>query len=67
MSNTTINISLNDKQEAKYQEWSRAIKIIYGEFGKFEWTISSNGLGYNISVYSVLANRILDLTDIDEW
>lgn len=65
--NTTINILLNDKQEAQYQEWIKAIKVLYNNVGEIEWTISNNGLGYNILVYSIKADSTLDLTDIDEW
>ena len=65
--NTKIKMTLNDKQEAKYQEWIKAVKVLYGEVGQTEWTISNNGLGYNISVYSFLADVTLDLTDVDSW
>lgn len=65
--NTTINITLNDKQEAKYQEWLQAIKVLYSQYGKIEWTVSSSGIGQEISVYSIKADSTLDLTDIDEW
>lgn len=64
---TIINITLNDKQEAQYQEWLAAIKVLYGNVGEIEWTISSTGLGYKISVYSLIADVNLDLTDVDEW
>ena len=67
MSNTVIKMELNDKQETQYQEWIKAIKVLHGTVGEIEWTISSNGLGYKISVYSIMADVNLDLTDVDEW
>ena len=65
--NTKINIELNDIQETKYQEWLNAIKILHGSYGTLEWRISNCGIGYNINVFSELANSTLDLTDTDSW
>jgi len=65
--NFEIHITLNDKQQSQFDEWKSHIKALYGEYGLFTWTISYNGIGPVITVFSELAKVSLDLTDSDSW
>jgi len=65
--NLSISFELNDKQQAKFDEWRDAIKKIHGEYGHFKWTISPTGVGDGIEVKSSLTGTSLDLTDMDSW
>lgn len=67
MSNTKVSIELSDKQEVKYQEWLKAIKVIYGEYGLMTWSVRYDGIGAEIGVYNNLSQTTLDLTEIDNW
>lgn len=60
--------TISDKEEAKLKEWQNAIKTVYGEYGDYLYTFDpNNGIGVAISVYSKLANKTIDITDIDSW
>jgi hypothetical protein len=65
---TKIIIELNEKQEDKFKEWKRALKVIFGEVGTLTWTIVYNGIGPTIYVHSsLLINTELELTDVNSW
>jgi len=65
--NTKICFELNDKQQSEFDKWKSHIKALYGEYGTFSWTVTSYGIGKEISVYSHLAKIDLNLTDVDSW
>ncbi len=65
--NRKIEIELNDKQQAQFDEWKSHIKAIYGEYGLFTWKVTPTGIGSEISVYSHNTKTELDLSDIDSW
>jgi len=65
--NYEIREVLSDKQQKQYDKWKNHIKALYGEYGLFTWSITPNGIGSGIEVYSHLAKVKLDLTDIDSW
>lgn len=67
MERIKLLMELNEKQQAKYDEWISFIKAIYGEYGLFTWKITPNGIGDSIEVYSHLTRTELDLTDVDSW
>ena len=62
-----FEIELNEKQQAKFDEWCSHIKTLYGEVGTLTWMITPTGIGNGVEVYSKLANVKLDLTDVDSW
>jgi hypothetical protein len=52
----------------KLKKWQDAIKLIYGEYGNFEYRFSSGGgIGLVVKVYSELAEAEIDLTDVSKW
>jgi hypothetical protein len=59
--------TLDDDQVKKLDEWKEHIKVIYGEYGQYEYKFTSNGIGQIVEVYSKLANATLDLTDVSKW
>ena len=59
--------TLNEDQVKKLEEWQEHIKAIFGRYGDYEYTFSSKGIGQIVSVYSLLADVELDLTDVDSW
>lgn len=65
--NKKIEIELNEKQQAQFDEWKGHIKALYGEYGIFTWKITSYGVGSEIRVYSHNTKTELDLSDIDSW
>jgi hypothetical protein len=65
--NTTISITLSDKQQQQFDEWISHIKALHGEYGLFIWKITPNGIGTGIIVYSHKVGLELDLTDIESW
>lgn len=67
MERVKLSMELNEKQQAKYDEWISFIKALHGEYGLFTWKITPNGIGDSISVYSHLSRTELDLTDVDTW
>ena len=68
MGNKVISITLNDKQQKKFDGWGKHLKAIFGEWGMLTWTVSSCGIGDTITVTSSNAPKHpLDLTDIDSW
>lgn len=67
MANTVITLELNNKQQKKFDKWCTHIKAIYGEIGLLTWSITPNGIGEGIEVYSHTARVKIDLTDVDSW
>jgi hypothetical protein len=65
--NYEIREVLSDKQQKQFDKWKSHIKALYGEYGLFTWSITPNGIGSGIEVYSHLARVKLDLTDMDSW
>ena len=65
--NTKISFELNDKQQEKFDLWKSHIKALHGEYGKFTWKYTPNGIGPEIRVYSHLVKISIDLTDVDSW
>ena len=65
--NSTVSITLNDKQQQQFDEWISHIKALHGEYGLFTWKITPNGIGTGIIVYSHKVGLELDLTDVDSW
>ena len=63
----TKTFTINEDQLKKLEEWQSHIKAIYGSYGNYKYTFSSNGIGKNVVVYSELADTELDLTDVDSW
>lgn len=63
----TKTFTLDEDQVKKLEEWQSHIKSIYGSYGNYEYTFSSNGIGQIVVVYSELADTELDLTDVDSW
>jgi len=52
----------------KLNFWMGHIKGVYGEYGNFEYTFkSTGGLGWDIWVYSELAETEICLTDSDSF
>ena len=65
--NSTVSITLSDKQQQQFDEWISHIKALHGEYGLFTWKITPNGIGTGIIVYSHKVGLELDLTDIESW
>ena len=67
MANKVITLELSNKQQKKFDKWCTHIKAIYGEIGLLTWSITPNGIGEGIEVYSHAARVKIDLTDVDSW
>jgi hypothetical protein len=67
MANKVITLELNSKQQKKFDKLCTHIKAIYGEIGLLTWSITPNGIGEGIEVYSHTARVKIDLTDVDSW
>jgi hypothetical protein len=60
--------SLSESQQNKLDEWKGHIKAVFGEYGNYEYIFNaSSGIGIKVSVYSELADRELDLTEVENW
>jgi hypothetical protein len=62
-----ITVELNEKQQKRFDKWCSHIKSLYGEIGLLTWSITPNGIGEGIEVYSHTARVKIDLTDVDSW
>ena len=62
-----ITVELNEKQQKRLDKWCAHIKALYGEIGLLTWSITPNGIGDGIEVYSHNARVKIDLTDVDSW
>ena len=59
--------SLSESQQNKLDEWKGHIKAVFGEYGDYDFIFKPNGIGMSVSVYSELADREFDLTEIENW
>ena len=62
-----IKFELNEKDDEILKEWQEAIKKVFGEYGYYEYRFRPTGIGTGISVWSDLAKKEIDLTDVDSW
>ena len=62
-----VSFDLNEKEEATLNEWKEAIKKVFGEYSYYEYRFRPTGIGTGISVWSDLAKKEIDLTDVDSW
>jgi hypothetical protein len=67
MANKVITLELNNKQQKRFDKWCSHIKALYGEIGLLTWSITPNGVGEGIEVFSHQAKVKIDLTDVDSW
>ena len=67
MQKTKITVELTEKQQKRFDKWCSHIKALYGEIGLLTWSITPNGIGEGIEVYSHQAKVKIDLTDVDSW
>ena len=62
------NFKINDKQLSKLNKWKEGIKEVFGEYGTYEYKfIEDSGIGTGIKVWSSLAKKDLNLTDVSTW
>tara|TARA_R110000772_G_scaffold5691_2_gene20351 strand:- start:8864 stop:9052 length:189 start_codon:yes stop_codon:yes gene_type:complete len=62
-----MKFELNEKQLKKLKKWQNAIKEVFGEYGNFEYRFTPCGIGDGVAVWSELAQKEIDLTDVDSW
>jgi len=62
-----MTFELTETQIEKVNEWSDAIKLIYGEVGSLEYRFRHTGVGVIVHVYSFITNTQIDLTEYDKW
>lgn len=62
-----MKFDLSEEQITKLDEWKKAIKIVYGEYGLFTYSFTPNGIGTSLEVFSDIAKTSIDLTEIDKW
>lgn len=62
-----MSFDLCEDQLQKLDEWKKAIKIVYGEYGLFTYSFTPNGIGTSVVVFSDIAKTSIDLTEIDKW
>lgn len=54
-------------QHKKLKEWQEAIKQVFGEYGFYKYIFTPDGIGCGVEVYSELAKRTLDLTEVENY
>jgi len=64
---TTMKFELSDKEKKEIDEWQKAIKTIYGEYGSYTYSFTPTGIGCIVEVYSDLADIKKDFTHEQEW
>ena len=62
-----MKFELDKSEKEKLTKWQEAIKEIYGEYGAYTYKFTPNGIGCEIAVYSHLADKEIDLTDVSKW
>ncbi len=62
-----MKFELDEEELTKLKEWQDAIKKVFGEYGRYTYSFTPNGIGVEIEVYSDLAKTTLDLTNVDKW
>lgn len=58
---------ISEKQTIELDEWKEAIKKVFGEYGLYTFKFTPDGIGCSLVVYSHIANKELDLTDINSY
>ena len=43
-----MKFDLSEEQITKLDEWKKAIKIVYGEYGLFTYSFTPNGIGTSL-------------------
>ena len=62
-----MTFSLNEKQVKQLKEWQEKIKDLFGEYGHYDFTFTSYGMGTEVKVRSHLTNTYLDLSNVEDW
>lgn len=62
-----MTFSLNEKQLKQLKEWQEKIKDLFGEYGHYDFTFTSYGMGTEVKVRSHLTNTCLDLSNVEDW
>ena len=62
-----INFDLCEDQIIKLEKWQKKIEKKYGNNGLYEYRFTPTGIGDCVSVYSKLADKSIDLTELDKW
>ena len=62
-----MKFEITEEQEKKLKKWQEAIKEVFGEYGNYEYRFKPTGIGDSITVWSDLAQKSLNLTDVDTW
>jgi len=62
-----MKFELDEDQIKKLQKWQAEIKKRHGMYGMYDYKFSPNGIGEGVEVYSHLAKKTLDLTDVSKW
>lgn len=58
---------ISETQCTKLKEWQEHIKAVFGEYGEYTYKFTPTGVGVCIEVYSKLANKCIDLTDLSKY
>lgn len=61
------SFDLDKTQEEQLRVWQVAIKKEYGKYGTYTYCFSPYGVGTGIEVYSHLAKKSLDLSNVQDW
>jgi hypothetical protein len=62
-----MEFKLDEGQVKKLRKWQKSIKKKYGSYGGYSYKFSPNGIGIGIEVYSELAKKFLELSEVDKW
>jgi hypothetical protein len=63
-----MKFELDEEQVNKLDKWKEAIKEVFGEYGNYDYIFNNNsGIGQCCKVYSYLADKTIDLTDVSKW
>lgn len=61
------SFDLNKKQEEQLRVWKTEIKKEHGKYGTYTYSFSPYGMGTGIEVYSHLACKSIDLSNVEDW
>lgn len=62
-----MKFELDEDQVKRLKIWQEAIKVVYGEYGHYEYRFYPTGIGVTVTIWSHLANAELDLSDVEKW
>lgn len=62
-----MKFEITGKELEKLNKFKKKVKKKHGSFGTLEYTFTETGIGTAVSVYSVLDDKILNLTDYTKW